>query len=376
MIFLAANLWGFVIEIVLLVVSQRRYLTEATNQTAPSNSSLCNFGGLKIESNWYLTMPQRHDGFGAMSQHVIAAAAFCHKHKWNFAGMYEEKLHNSHGISGSEFVDFFFGDRHFMTNASYLQAFGIESNCSDTDWIKVHDKNALLKIANFSEGLLRLNHKKYMVEFTSSFFPLDAITSRVSSYLDYVFLHRLRKGALCGIQKSMRKINYFGPRQSSNNSINVAVHIRRGDINPAHHENRWVPIDVYVDLLTHLEAIHPKVTVHIFSSYKNDEDTKQFEPLSNLGWHVHANKEGDHSTDISIAHVAHFATADILFLGKSGFSHTAGYLNPNCVIYFPFWHKPLDQWIVLSNSEDVQANKEILSQQLGPCLHRLNSQHP
>jgi hypothetical protein len=42
------------------------------------------------------------------------------------------------------------------------------------------------------------------------------------------------------------------------------------------------------------------------------------------------------------------ATADVLVMSRSSFSHLAGILNRNGVImYHPFWHRPLSPWITV-----------------------------
>ena len=46
------------------------------------------------------------------------------------------------------------------------------------------------------------------------------------------------------------------------------------------------------------------------------------------------------------------ATADALIISRSSFSYFAALFNRGMVIYFPFWHKPLEEWLI----SDINGN--------------------
>jgi hypothetical protein len=46
------------------------------------------------------------------------------------------------------------------------------------------------------------------------------------------------------------------------------------------------------------------------------------------------------------------ATADVLIISRSSFSYLAALFNKGTVIYFPFWHKPLNDWL----TSDINGN--------------------
>lgn len=61
--------------------------------------------------------------------------------------------------------------------------------------------------------------------------------------------------------------------------------------------------------------------------------------------------------------IERLATADILVMSKSSFSYLAGILNvAGVVLYHPFWHYPLDDWIVTKPRGDFDV---------GPFLRQL-----
>ena len=52
------------------------------------------------------------------------------------------------------------------------------------------------------------------------------------------------------------------------------------------------------------------------------------------------------------------ATADLLMMSRSSFSYVAAILNEEgIVIYHPFWHSPLPEWIVASENETADETR-------------------
>jgi len=45
----------------------------------------------------------------------------------------------------------------------------------------------------------------------------------------------------------------------------------------------------------------------------------------------------------------HLINADVLVIAKSSFSYLAGIYNQKTVMYFPFYHSPLKNWINIDN---------------------------
>jgi hypothetical protein len=55
------------------------------------------------------------------------------------------------------------------------------------------------------------------------------------------------------------------------------------------------------------------------------------------------------------------ATADALIISRSSFSYFAALFNKGMVIYFPFWHKPLNDWLISDMSGKI-SSEQILEQ--------------
>lgn len=118
------------------------------------------------------------------------------------------------------------------------------------------------------------------------------------------------------------------------NRINIAIHIRRGDDIPLNDnsvygsswiknlEERWVKSEVYDDLIGKLFLTHPNSYIHIFS-WGNPKLNVVDDRII-----YHIVESGDKFIDDFNSLVS----ADILVVGSSTFSISAGFLNKNIVI--------------------------------------------
>lgn len=120
------------------------------------------------------------------------------------------------------------------------------------------------------------------------------------------------------------KVNNFYDK----NFINVAVHIRRGDIinDPKHPTyGRWKENSHYLQIVKDINKVIPNAKFYIFSEGVED-DFKEFTELSNINLVLNG-------SDISAFY--NLATADILVTGQSTFSTILAYINTNQIIYTP-----------------------------------------
>jgi hypothetical protein len=154
------------------------------------------------------------------------------------------------------------------------------------------------------------------------------------------------------IQDDIRKA-YAGSKQKKNtylfdkNKKNIAVHVRvhnqrdlqeyskeyetntgRHNIKPKH----------YHKIITELQSKYEDADIHIFSQTRFDEIYSCLRDIPNINIHL------DEVNAFDTFH--HMCMADILVMSSSSFSYLAGIYNANTVIYIPFWHPPLNNWIV------------------------------
>jgi hypothetical protein len=126
------------------------------------------------------------------------------------------------------------------------------------------------------------------------------------------------------------------PVRAGNRSLFVGVHIRRGDVGEHDLPERFThnsTIVRQIDQLARALAAVPH-EIHVFSEGCQED----FGEIRNRAV-LHLN--GD------VFECLHnLITADVLVMAKSSFSYTAALLSRGIVIYSPFWHAPLQQWIV------------------------------
>ena len=121
------------------------------------------------------------------------------------------------------------------------------------------------------------------------------------------------------------------------NTMNIAVHIRRGDVDPRAHPTRYTPLYDFKRIIDRLLLLYPTANLCIFTEIttKNKDEFAIFQESPRI--RVVANE------DILIT-FEHLITANILVTSKSSFSYVAALYNTNQVIYTEFWHPPLSHW--------------------------------
>lgn len=142
--------------------------------------------------------------------------------------------------------------------------------------------------------------------------------------------------------------------------INIAVHIRRGDILGAdgqlqqQHQQRWLDNNYYLNVLDQiLPLVAPnKYKIYLFSQGK-EEDFSEFNKYENIEFCMELSSQDT---------FACLAKADILILGKSSFSFDAALIG-NKIRICPksFWgvypdHK---EWIVLEDDGTISNDQKI-----------------
>lgn len=109
-------------------------------------------------------------------------------------------------------------------------------------------------------------------------------------------------------------------------TVNVAIHIRRGDINLNNNPDRWLDLTHYRNIIDNLngELGRDNITIYVFSEGKAEEfiDLAEENVFLVLG-----------GSDLEAVH--HMCAADILVTGQSSFSIMAAYFNKNFTVYTP-----------------------------------------
>ncbi len=136
----------------------------------------------------------------------------------------------------------------------------------------------------------------------------------------------------------LREKYYRGKSPVKSKELTVAVHVRRGDVRAEHH-HRFTAIHSVFEtarqVKTLLDSDQAKHTITVFSQ-GDDHDFSEFLQLdANLCLNYDA-----------VLTMRQLIEADILIMSKGSFSYVAALLSEGIKLYEPFWHSPLEPWIV------------------------------
>jgi len=135
------------------------------------------------------------------------------------------------------------------------------------------------------------------------------------------------------------------PLLYSPQKLNIAVHIRRGDLLPGRQfsdlSSRMLPDAWYLEILDAvLSASEKPLAIHIFSEGKDGQ--YQSEIGAPFSWKEHfkqtTHEIHEHIDSDFLSAFHHLIHADILVGSKSGMSHLAGMLSTQCKLMPKMWH--------------------------------------
>lgn len=110
------------------------------------------------------------------------------------------------------------------------------------------------------------------------------------------------------------------------NFVNVAVHIRRGEINRKDHPDRWINTVEYYDIIKKIQEKYHNTFFHIYSLGEID-DFKELHSFKNIQFYLNEN---------DFVSFDHMVRSDIFINSKSAFSVLVNYLHKGYKICFPW----------------------------------------
>jgi hypothetical protein len=176
------------------------------------------------------------------------------------------------------------------------------------------------------------------------------------------------------ILSSLKNENILNIKPLIKNYINIAVHVRRGDNFIIYQPERILSDEYYINLITIISNILNKQNIQYKFTIFSERPTKKVILTSehhSLKGRFNENKEIDENlynfdkfnnipnlefkinTD-PIDTLEEMINADILITSISSFSYLAGLFNKNLVLYYPFWHTMLDNWLNTKNLDFLE----------------------
>jgi hypothetical protein len=224
-------------------------------------------------------------------------------------------------------------------------------------------------VEKFNELFVELKyngHVEFEHEIKMFAFNIDEINAIISNPVDYNVLIKicichdfidsnptiLGKVALPALSWIDSKVNEH---------LNIAVHIRRGDVSLTENVGRYVYIDDYIDIINNLTSILSGYSFE-YNIYCDSISVHEIDQIVNkcsnakITFHI--------NTDVVETFMA-FVNADILIAGKSSFSYSASFLRQKGIIlYIPIQHAYAEKHLKLDSANSIIENKEKIYQQL------------
>lgn len=241
----------------------------------------------------YISMNPRIDGFGAQYQTIIYYILYAYHHNLEYA--HENIKNMEHNYNN---------DVNFIKNMNEFM--NIENNYMDKSNINSND------IIHIQQNDI---HR--------------IVEENIDVYLsDNPALNKIKK---CFWENKNK--NYY-----NNDKFNVAIHIRRPNINDSRIDGTNTSDEYYLYVIRHIREKYKtkNIQFHIFSQ-GNIEIFKKYIFHDTI---FHINEEL-RSTFVG------FVSADILVLSRSSFSYIAAFISEGEIYYIDFWCKPHKNWILL-----------------------------
>ena len=119
--------------------------------------------------------------------------------------------------------------------------------------------------------------------------------------------------------------------------IQIAVHVRRGDVASTGQFAQWFTADEVIlgRLRQVLETVgKERVQVRVFS----EGNAADFAEFTELGAELHLDED-------TFETFHHLVSSDVLIMAKSTFSYLAALIGGQFALYEPFWHPKLPGWL-------------------------------
>lgn len=317
----------------------------------------------------FLTCSGRIDGAGAQAHaqiSTIVAAEFL-GFRFIYTPFYSI-AHNENNVKKVKWI----GD--------WEKFFNLGDGYDTMDFIKTKfSKNFHKRRINFGELLRIPNDKLPNVIRSSCLFTVTKSHEILEKFWDDRHLQDILQNTMLKLQSNYQKFkkpnlvhykNLEDKLNSKKNILNVAVHIRKGDI--LNDPTKYIENDYFFNIASQIEKLSREtkfqIRLHIFSEGKLSKDFPELKwidrKIHKTQFHtIHCNEKWYLTNDIYVhldgdpkVDLHHLINADILVMSKSCYSYIAGLYNSGGIKLYTTWrYKHLSDWIPLSNDQDNQC---------------------
>lgn len=292
------------------------------------------------ESSLYI--PGRYDGIGGTAHSVILGMAVAAEAGMNFGGMLTEAIN----VNGTRIRCDYCGEQAFSQHSG-----GSGTLDQIAGFLGVDKASRLFKTTTPPidatvgrlEGLYQQPHagRANIVYNTQCDKCALEVGGKALPALTPGFLDALRARVRGAVSPWFGQVDAFRPGVPR-----VALHVRRGNDVLSHGAGgmRFTPDAFYFLLARYIRTILPTADIHAWSSTEGRHSASDFDEYAKRNITVHLDGDPMHAW-------AHLASAHVLVMAKSTFSHIPAMINPACVIYQPWNYRNPGSWLNQTVSE-------------------------
>ena len=283
---------------------------------------------IPIRKKCTITCAGKTDGMGAQVQAIYSAMLYANAVGVKYC---HTPIHSvEHNYNNTE---------NFNTQVEDFYSLSLgEQNADD-----FYTSSTTIYLDNFSWRTI-VDTAKYLLGIGNSFLFVK------SHFHNYANLHTHQ---FTDIKARLRNKYYHNKQQTNHNNeiLQVIFHVRRGDVSATANNERFTSNSEIYDKIIALREMLDKQQLSYSISIYSQGNKNDFDNLDTVA-QLHLN--GDVFSDFS-----DLVNADILVTSKSAYSYAAAILSNAIIIYEPFYHKKLPDWILYSTG--IFNTKEFIS---------------
>lgn len=252
------------------------------------------------------------DGAGAQVQRILSI--FLIAHKYHFGYVHRPFITTEHGF-----------DQRLLKRFNSLVEFSSHEECQEFDYT--------IEIIFFTREilnqLLQIRTNKKILLIVSNCPMIDHEPA---------------------ILNDLYPVRFSWVVEELNDVIQIAFHIRRGDVTKTQIQERYVDISYYLDCIEALKTIFPQKSyeIHLFSQHNILSELKDVDP--DILFHI--------DEDV-VDSFKFLVNCDLLFSGYSSFSYSASMLRrKGIVLYKQFWHSFSPKALCIDSADDIVRYKD------------------
>lgn len=264
-----------------------------------------------------------HDGLGAQYQRIIGIVGLAARYNCTYVHTPVEQV--AHGVTPEEAEAFFGIGRAFPSVGSVNYGEIITTRCPSEE--------ALLSYIRIAES----SGKHTLVRILFPYGIIEGWSGERQLSESYLSEHRLPiYDRAMSLVRPLLSTTFS--RSLNTSLLNIAMHIRRGDVLHLQEEPRDKPLSYYFGIIEKIKKLYPlPKMIHIYTQITDANRDEFVDLVRDPEIQLHA----DEDVFSSLYHMIH---ADVLITGCSSFSLVAGLYNTNRVFYVPYAHRPLPRW--------------------------------